>query len=330
VRIDGPDSLRDHLQTAIQIEWSTIPPYLCALWSLGDVHNRLAATCLREVVMEEMLHLTLVANILNALGRDPCIGPGTVPRYPGPLPHSDRSFEMSLLPFCPEALETFRRIEHPALIGAPPQPDRWTTIAQFYEALREAVDRIGADPNVWSGDRARQVRTAQYYGGGGEVIEVDGREAALKAIDVIIEEGEGFAGGITDGGHLLGEPEELAHYYRFDELARGRRYVRGDEPSHPTGAPILLDYGAVAPMRPNPRAEDYPPDSELRAMTEECDATYARLLGRLQSAFTGRREELADAVLDMWALEYQAVALMRIPAGDGKHTAGPAFAPPAA
>ena len=79
MRIDGPDSLRDHLQTAIEIEWSTIPPYLCALWSLGDVHNRLAATCLREVVMEEMLHLTLVVNILNALDRAPSIGPGTVP-----------------------------------------------------------------------------------------------------------------------------------------------------------------------------------------------------------------------------------------------------------
>ena len=330
MKIDGPDSLRTHLQTAIEIEWSTIPPYLCALWSLGDVHNRLAATCLREVVMEEMLHLTLVANILNALDRDPRIGPGTVPRYPGPLPHSDRSFEVSLLPFCREALETFRRIEHPALIGAPPQPGRWTTIAQFYEALRDAVDSIGADPKLWSGDRARQVRRAQYYGGGGEVIEVHGREAALEAIDIIIEEGEGFAGGITGGGHLLGEPEELAHYYRFDELARGRRYVLGDSPSHPTGAPILLDYGAVAPMRPNPRAEDYPPDSELRAMTEECDATYARLLGRLQAAFTGRPDELADAVLDMWALEYQAIALMRIPVGDGEHTAGPAFASPTA
>jgi hypothetical protein len=330
VRIDGPESLRDHLQTAIEIEWSTIPPYLCALWSLGDVHNRLAATCLREVVMEEMLHLTLVANILNALDRLPSIGPGTVPTYPGPLPHSDRSFEVSLLPFCPEALETFRRIEHPALIGAPPQPEGWTTIAQFYEALRDAVDRIGAQPGVWCGDRARQVRSGQYYGGGGEVIEVDGREAALKALDVIVEEGEGFAGGITDGGHLLGEPDELAHYYRFDELAQGRRYVRGDVPSQPTGAPILLDYGAVAPMRPNPRADDYPPGSELRAMTEECDATYAQLLGRLQTAFTGRPDELADAVPEMWALEYQAVALMRVPVGDGKHTAGPAFAPPSA
>jgi len=34
-------------------------------------------------------------------------------------------------------------------------------------------------------------------------------------------------------------------------------------------------------------------------------------------------------VRDMWALKYQAVALMRVPVGDGQ-TAGPAFAAPRA
>ena len=329
MRIDGPDSLRDHLQTAIEIEWSTIPPYLCALWSSGDVANRLAATCLREVVMEEMLHLTLVVNILNALDRAPSIGPGTVPTYPGPLLHSDRSFEVSLLPFCPEALETFRRIEHPALIGAPPSPTAGRRSPSSMRRSRDAVDRIGAQPGVWSGDPARQEPSGQYYGGGGEVIEVDGRDAALKAIDLIIEEGEGFAGSITDGGHLLGEPEEPRTTSASTSSARGRRYVRGDKPSHPTGAPMLLDYDAVAPMRPNPRPEDYPPGSELRAMTEECDATYARLLGRLETASPATRKNSPRGA-GMSALEYQAKALMSIPAGDGKIRPGPAFAPPAA
>ncbi|WP_206641837.1 ferritin-like domain-containing protein [Nonomuraea polychroma] len=32
---------------------------------------------------------------------------------PGPLPHGDRSLELSLVPFGPEALETFLRIERP-------------------------------------------------------------------------------------------------------------------------------------------------------------------------------------------------------------------------
>ena len=170
-RIEDPDSLREHLQTAIEIEWSTIPPYLCALWSLGETHNRAAAACIRDVVMEEMLHLTLVANVLNALGGDPDLS--HPPRYPASLPHSDRSFEVSLLPFCPEALDTFLHIERPALIGAPPQDDGYATIAQFYEAVGEAVERIGADPSVWTGRRDRQVAPdREYYGGGGDAIVV--------------------------------------------------------------------------------------------------------------------------------------------------------------
>jgi Ferritin-like len=326
--IDDLCSLRAHLQTAIRIEWSVIPPYLCALWSLGDTHNRAAAECLRDVVTEEMLHLTLAANVLNAVGGEPRLD--DPPRYPTSPPHSDRSFEISLLPFCPDALDTFLHIERPALIGAPPQDEGYATIAQFYEAVGEAVERIGADPSVWTGEYARQVEpNSQYYGGGGDAIAVTGVDRALEALELIVDEGEGFQGSVFDGDdEILGEAEELAHYFRFEELARGRRYVRGDTPSTgPTGPPVLVDYGAVAPMRPNPRPDDYPPGSELRAMTDECDATYARLLARLQRAFRGHPEELAGAVRDMWALEYQAVALMKVPAGDG-HTAGPAFTPP--
>ena len=330
--IDTPKSLREHLQTAIEIEWSTIPPYLCALWSLGGEHNREAAACIRDVVMEEMLHLTLAANVLNALGGEPVIDGTTVPRYPASLPHSDRSFTVSLQRFCPEALETFRCIERPALIGAPPQDDDYATIAQFYEAIMEAVDRIGADPAVWTGHASRQVvPNTHYYGGGGDAIRVRGRESALEALTLIVEEGEGFAGSVFDGDHeILGEAEELAHYFRFDELARGRRYVRGDTPSSgPSGPPIMVDYDAVLPMRPDPRVDDHPRGSELRAMAEECDATYARLLDGLQAAFTGAPGRLEASVRDMWALEYQAVALMHVPLGEDGETAGPPFTPPA-
>ena len=38
---------------------------------------------------------------------------------------------------------------------------------------------------------------------------------------------------------------------------------------------------------------------------------------------------LEASVRDMWALEYQAVALMHVPLGDDGETAGPPFTPPA-
>jgi hypothetical protein len=101
-------SLRAHLQSAIELEHATLPPYLCALYSLDPIRNAAAAEVLCSVFVEEMLHLTLVANLLNAVGGRPRFDtPELLPGYPRYLPHGDRSFEMSLLPFGAEALEQF-------------------------------------------------------------------------------------------------------------------------------------------------------------------------------------------------------------------------------
>jgi Ferritin-like len=317
--------LRTHLQTAVELEWSTIPPYLCARWSLADGRNELAADCIEDVVTEEMLHLTLACNLLNAVGGEPHLVPprGTPPRYPTFLPHSADSFVVNLLPFSPEALETFRRIERPARAGAPPEPDRFHTIGQFYEAILDAIVDLGED--IFTGPHELQVDSAYYYGGGG-AFPVTNLEAAMQALEVIVFEGEGISHSIWDGDEeLLGEREELAHYFRFDELYRGRRYVRGDTPSSgPTGEPIVLDFAAVLPMRPNPKAADHPPGSGLRAMADECNRTYSMLVRQLDAAFRGEAAQLVDAVQTMLQLRYQAVALMRVPIGDGM-TAGPPF-----
>jgi hypothetical protein len=321
------DELRAHVQTAIKIEWSTIPPYLCARWSLLDGHNAAAASCLDDVVMEEMLHLTLAANLLNAIGGEPQLIPpaASPPSYPTFLPHSDDAFTVNLLPFSPAALETFRSIERPAADCAPPEPGHYHTIAQFYEAIGDALGRL-AGQGIFTGASARQVQSSYYYGGGGEAFAIADLPSALKAIDVIMFEGEGIHDSIWDGDHeLLGEERELAHYFRFDELYRGRRYIDGDRPSTgPTGPPLLVDYEAVLPMRPNPRSTHYPPRSELRAMSEACDASYSALLSQLQAAFNGDPDVLVQSVPTMLTLRLQGTALMRVPVGDGQ-TAGPAF-----
>src|SRR4029077_15283902 len=74
------ETLREHLQTAIEIARCEIPPYLCALWSLADGPNEYVAGNVEEVAMEEMLHLTLACNLLNA------IGGGARPPPPPPAP----------------------------------------------------------------------------------------------------------------------------------------------------------------------------------------------------------------------------------------------------
>ena len=51
--------LYTHLQGAIELEHSTIPPYLSALYSIKKGANREAAAIIRSVVIEEMLHMTI-------------------------------------------------------------------------------------------------------------------------------------------------------------------------------------------------------------------------------------------------------------------------------
>ena len=81
--------VRKALQNAIRLEHATIPPYLTALATLsGDSQSvKYARQVIRDVVVEEMLHMTLACNILNAIGGHPMIAdPTFVPTYPHELP----------------------------------------------------------------------------------------------------------------------------------------------------------------------------------------------------------------------------------------------------
>lgn len=328
------DDLRRHLQWAIELEHATIPPYLCALYSLDPAANAEAAQVIGSVFVEEMLHLALAANLLNAVGGEPKLdAPELLPPYPHPLPHSDPSVQLNLAPFGPESLELFLNIERPAPADAAAESDRFHTIGQFYAAietgLRTLVDSLGED-TVFSGDPKRQLDEMHFSSGGGQVIPVRDLKSALAALAEIVEQGEGASHTeVWDGDKDVFHPErdQVAHYYRFLELKEGRRFRPGDTPrSGPTGEPIQLDYSKIQPMRPNPRSTDYPEDSPIRAAQREFDNTYCLLLYLLEDTFNGSPAQMRDAIGAMYALKSRAQALMKMPTGDGRTTAGPTFA----
>src|SRR5689334_18000512 len=62
-RIATIESLREHLQWAIELEHATLPPYLCALYSLEPSRNPDAVQVIAGVFVEEMIHLSLAANL---------------------------------------------------------------------------------------------------------------------------------------------------------------------------------------------------------------------------------------------------------------------------
>lgn len=328
------DDLRQHLQWAIELEHSTLPPYLCALYSIKPGTNEPAVDVLTSVFIEEMLHMTLAANVLNAVGGSPVLDrPDFIPRYPTYLPHSSDAFLVSLAPFSRDAIDTFMKIERPEDNDAPAQEDRYETIGQFYQAIEEGLkslcDALG-EKQVFTGDPSRQVTPDSFeYRGSGRVVPVYDLASALAAIDEIEEQGEGLKHAeVWDGDRDMFHPdrEEVAHYFRFEELRHGRSYQRGDTPSSgPTGKPFDVDWSAVFPMRQNPRTQDFHGGSTIVAKMGEFNLAYSDLLRDLQRAFNGEPARVFRTIPAMQQLKQLAQALVQMPSGDGTTTAGPSF-----
>ena len=283
--------------------------------------------------MEEMLHMVLVANLLNAIDGTPNVADSKfIPKYPDYLPHSDKKFVVQLLPFGTDAIDTFLKIEMPAAVGAPPQSGDWQTIAQFYKAIRDAFELLADTPAkekaLFKGSRARQVDGASwYYGGGGVPFAVYDLKTALAAIDEITEQGEGYDHTLYDGDNRFGQVDELAHFFRFNEIRAGRRYQATDTPNgYPTGPALVVDWSARFPMSPNPKVKDYVGRPDVHRLMTEFNQAYTALLMVLHNAFNGTPAVLLQAVPLMYDMKYRAQTLMAIPSerGDGT-TVGPSF-----
>lgn len=326
--------LREHLQWAIQLEHATLPPYLCALYSIKPGQNLEAFEVIESVFIEEMLHMTLAANLLNAVGGSPVLdAPDFIARYPTYLPHSANAFTVSLSRFSRAAVETFMKIEKPEAPDAPPEAERYHTIGQFYDAIEKGIESLCAtlgEKAVFCGDPAKQITPEIFgYSGSGRIVPVYDLASAIVAINEIEEQGEGLKHHeVWDGDRNMFHPEreEVAHYFRFLEIVNGRSYRRGDTPeSGPTGEPFAVDWDAVFPMRENPRLDDFPPGSAIRVKMDEFNAVYSDLLRLLQAAFNGRPDLLAMTMPAMYELRTRAHELMQMPTGDGVTTAGPSF-----
>ncbi|MGG7574357.1 ferritin-like domain-containing protein [Streptomyces sirii] len=261
------EELRTYLQGALEVEHLTIPVYMTGMYSIHPGANRTAYFAIRSVLMEEMLHMTLVANLLNAVGGKPVVGRKEfVAKYPAKLPFSsDKDVPLiHLRHFSPDALRTFLRIELPRKLAPHPKPgEGWTSIGQFYDAIRQGLEKLVEDHGeaaVFPQRPARQVGPEDFYNSGGEVFAVHDLKSAKLAIRVISEQGEGLDDHIwTSDDLIFGEQRQLAHYFRFNEIYTGRSYGPHDTPKDPPSGPCWTSPGTtptrstVTPRSPTTR-----------------------------------------------------------------------------
>jgi hypothetical protein len=314
--LDTPTGLQSAVQNAITLELATLPPYLYALWSLSGNDDIFAL--IRPIVMQEMGHMALACNILNAIGGSPVINePGFVPTYPGPLPGGVESgLTVPLAPFSIDLVkQVFMVIEEPEDPIARQAPPAGTlTIGQFYEAIEQQI--VAQGQSIFTG-----AATLQADGILDGVIPVTDVDSARTAIETIVEQGEGTAQSPDES------PGELAHFYRFAEIYHGKGLVPNPSPPPAfafSGDDIPFDPSGVLPVVSNPKAADYPAGSPARVQCDAFNATYTSLLTHLHEGFNGTQDSLGSAIGDMFQLKNQGIALMQVSLGDGTN-AGPSF-----
>jgi hypothetical protein len=317
------EEVRAALQSAIELEHSTIPPYLYAMYSLDPAVNKPIIEILRSAVIEEMLHMALAANVLNAIGGTPSLrGAAFIPRFPSHLPGGiEGQLTVHLRPFSMEQLKVFVEIEEPRsplVATADLEEAGTTTIGEFYYSIERAVDELGE--HVFTGDPARQVGP-ELMGGSISVTDVDSANAA---INTIIAQGEGTS--ISPGESDL-DDADLAHYYRFMQVHEGRRLVRlSGEAYGYEGEALDFDADGVAGLPEDPHSGQFAPGSDARALVDEFNDGYGALLGALDRLFNGSATSASfdESLSLMYGLGHTAREMVRhtIETGEG---VGPTF-----
>ena len=322
------------LQTAIGVEFGTLPPYLYALYSIPSGENDKARALIKSVVLEEMIHMCLASNILNSLGGTPELKPQ---KYPGPLPGDIGSdgtpVTLHLYPFSVEAVEQAMKVEQPEsppdfpvsklladamIAGAAPKT---VTIGQFYRSLDGFLQTLPA--NAWHPGR-NQVVDTQFFAG--QIFAINDYSDGHKAIQSIVSEGEGSRQGSVY--EPLDFQDELAHYFRFGEIFHDRVLTRdGSGQGYSWGPQKLgVNWKGVYQAISDPGEHDFSKDSaEAQSSQKACNDAYSSMVDALQRALIGQDGALGEAVRAMFNLRAASVHAFTEALADGSHVAGPAF-----
>jgi hypothetical protein len=314
------------LETAIGVEFGTLPPYLYAMFSIPPGENVPSASRIKSVLLQEMVHMCLACNILNAIGGNPVLKPPTYPGYlPGGIGPGGKPLKIRLLRLSREAMKQAMDIEEPVdPIDFPDAPlealaagPTAVTIGEFYAALDAFLATLPGQ--AWKSNR-NQITDDQFFSG--QLFAVNSYPDAHRAISIIVSEGEGAKDTPLDF------QDELAHFYRFSEIYRDKVLTKADnEQGYQWGPQELgVDWAKVFPCIPDPGAHDFSKEpAAAQAAQAACNLAYGRMVDALQSAVTGSAGQLGVAVRAMFDLRLAAQVALRTPLNDPRLVAGPAF-----
>ena len=208
-----------------------------------------------------MLHLSLVQNLLSAIGAAPHV---SRPNFPQPARHYPAGVHLALLPFGEAALRHFMYLERPEGMdlkdadglaayrrAAPamqhgdivPRGQDFATVGHLYRSIEAGIARLAEKyGEQWLFVGPPRAQATQQYFGWPELVAVTDAATAQQAIDEILEQGEGPRGHWQDAhfGQFVDDPG------RVPAAPRGQPGVRAG----PAGGPGQRPAGRTRDRRP--------------------------------------------------------------------------------
>ncbi|MGW4246606.1 ferritin-like domain-containing protein, partial [Nocardia sp. NPDC004722] len=293
-----------------------------------------------HVATQEMLHLSLVHNLLSAIGAAPHMAR---PNLPLPAAHYPAGVQLALLPFGEAALRHFMFLERPegmelddaegiTNVGRAaahmqqgeivPRLQDFATVGHLYRSIETGIqhlaDKYGERWLFVGPPRAQATRKHFQWP---ELVAVTDVASARRAIDTILEQGEGARGDWRD-----------AHFGQFVKILDEYEQCLADNPSFDPVRPVL-----AANVRAPERDFEVPliSDPETARVTDLFNVGYEILLQIFERFFAHTDESdaqlqtLADATVSLMfgVIRPLGELITTLPAGPdhpGK-TVGPSF-----
>ena len=344
VRVNDREQLIYLLTEAAEIEHGLMCTYLYAGWSLKrnadeDVTPAQLESIerwrkeIRSVAMEEMVHLAMVNNMLMSIGSPPHFRRQNFPVPPGYHPSS---LVVRLAPLTRDTLAHFIYLERPEgmeMAQAPgfestlvyerrspvatltPTAEDYDTVGHLYRGIEQGFEQLAermGESVLFIGNPEAQV--------GPELMDLDGLfpvtdlDSARKAIQVIIEQGEG---GRADGPH-----GEESHYARFCAMGDEYDAFLAEDAHFTPYRNVALDPVMLAPI--DASGNTHVQAADASRVLDLANAVYGLMLRLLASGTATergtaarRRVDIDSAVALMHVINSLAVSLTTMPADDG-------------
>jgi CDGSH-type Zn-finger protein/truncated hemoglobin YjbI len=350
--IEHREALIYMLCEAAELEHGIMCQYLFAAFSLkqredeGLTEGELAAVtrwrkAISHVATEEMLHLALVHNLLSAIGAAPHFGR---PNLPAPAHHYPAGVHLTLVPFGEQALQHFIFLERPEGMeyeGAEgldmpvheavplmaerdivPQPQDFATVGHLYRSIEQGFAHLAekfGEQNLFVGPARAEAIPDNFRWP--ELVTVTDLASAQKAIDTILEQGEGAR------GHW-----EHAHFGQFVQILDEYRAMVVANPGFDPVRPVIF-----ATVRSCEHDETVPQISErvTSRVGDLFNVSYEILLQIFERYFAHTEETdeqlgtLADATISLMLRVLRPLGnlITTLPVGPGYPgmNAGPSF-----